>query len=218
MNAHRFDRIAKTLPDGTRRGVVRLLATFPLAGMLAGLRGAMPEASVAAERRRHSRKAKTRARAKHEPKSSAKTKHTGTDRAKAKPRKRGKDPTRKTAAARDKAPKKAKATCTPAIEACWDKHGVPVRGACECAWIADQDGVTVGDFPCQGDCICMLTIEGTGFCGGAPPLPDGGSDGCAQSADCAPIVHDDGRVTETACIVWGNNAPFCYVACKPRRP
>jgi hypothetical protein len=41
MEASRFDRLTKSLSTGsTRRGLVRLIAVFPLVGSLAGLLGA----------------------------------------------------------------------------------------------------------------------------------------------------------------------------------
>jgi hypothetical protein len=38
------------------------------------------------------------------------------------------------------------------------------------------------DYRCNGECLCWLTLEGSGWCGAYdPPLP-----GCTSSEDCAP--------------------------------
>lgn len=77
-----------------------------------------------------------------------------------------------------------------AINACWAKRGIPVRGECSCAWFGHGPS---SDFPCNGNasCICLLTTEGTGLCA-QPPLSDASCDSSAdcQNGGCAVIDHD----------------------------
>lgn len=111
-------------------------------------------------------------------------------------------------------------TCPPdprfaAVEACWAKQGAAVRGDCDCAWHFGQPQ----DFPCRDDCICMHTIEGTGFCGQANyPLPEHGDPACLRSDACPPWSTSDGAVFDQACVTWPTaRETYCWPACRPRQ-
>jgi hypothetical protein len=102
------------------------------------------------------------------------------------------------------------------IEACRAQHGVAVSGECDCAWFNGDE--SPGDFPCNGDCLCWLTAEGTGFCGEFnPPLPEQGNGDCVRNADCPPVPAGPGLVFDRACVFWPHSGGrYCWPACQPR--
>jgi hypothetical protein len=157
MIPDRFDALAKALPAATRRDAMRVLVGLPLAGGLASLLTPGEPASA----RKHGRKPEKKHR-----------------RARGKKDRNRADPDCPTC------------TCPPdrrlaAVDACRAKQGVAVAGSargdgCNCAWL--NSATSPNDYRCNGECLCWLTLEGSGWCGAYdPPLP-----GCTSSEDCAP--------------------------------
>jgi hypothetical protein len=193
MIPDRFDALAKALPAATRRDAMRVLVGLPLAGGLASLLTPGEPASA----RKHGRKPEKKHR-----------------RARGKKDRNRADPDCPTC------------TCPPdrrlaAVDACRAKQGVAVAGSargdgCNCAWL--NSATSPNDYRCNGECLCWLTVEGSGWCGAYdPPLPDRGTQPCFASTDCPPIIAGTGLALTQACVIWPNGGgPYCWPQCAPR--
>jgi hypothetical protein len=198
MDTNPLDILAKTLPSGTRRRVVHVLAGLPLAAVATSLAGSS-QASHAANAKGGTpcRRRRDRHRPPHRKQPNASCPECICP--------PGPDPT---------------GTCPPdprltAIETCRANHGVAVDGTCDCAWL--DSARSPADYLCPHACLCWLTVEGTGHCGVySPPLPDRGTQACFSSTQCPPLTLG-AQVYDQACVVWPDGGgPYCWPACDPR--
>jgi hypothetical protein len=163
MDADRFDRLAKVLSrPGTRRGLTRLLAAFPLGVTVATLLGTVP--GTVAEHRQGQphdddhgsshRRQRRKARHRHDP-------GQDLDQHKDNPTRKGKDKGKKTCTPKSRA-KTCAGTCGTVRNSCGKRVEC---GACTCA---------TGCHP-----VCQRCNPATGLC---DPVTNG--TGCDDGDDC----------------------------------